>query len=54
MPLIEWRHNRTRLLLPIVAMAPATAANPTLTIRTTGLLDTGATGTGITRTWWMR
>lgn len=28
-------------------MAPLNAANPNLTIRTTGLLDTGATSTGI-------
>jgi len=28
-------------------MAPVTAANPNLAMRTTGLLDTGATGTGI-------
>ena len=47
MPLIEWRHNRTRLLLPVVAMAPANAPNPNLTVRTMGLLDTGATGTGL-------
>lgn len=47
MPLIEWRHNSKRLLLPVVVLAPLSAANPNLSIRTTGLLDTGATGTGI-------
>jgi predicted aspartyl protease len=47
MPRIEWRHNRKSLLLPIVVMAPLNAPNPNLSLRTTGLLDTGATGTGI-------
>lgn len=46
-PRIEWLHNRRSLLLPIVIMAPVTATNPNLSLRTTGLLDTGATGTGI-------
>jgi Aspartyl protease len=47
MPLIEWGHNRQRLVLPIVVMASVRAANPNLSIRTMGLIDTGATGTGI-------
>lgn len=47
MPLIEWQHNRRSLLLPIVVMAPLSAPNPNLSVRTVGLLDTGATGTGI-------
>lgn len=47
MPLIEWRHDRKRLLLPIVVLAPLNAPNPHLSVRTTGLLDTGATATGI-------
>lgn len=46
-PWIEWRHDRQRLLLPIVVFAPLNAPNPNLSIRTTGLLDTGATGTGV-------
>ena len=47
MPQIEWRHNRKNLLLPIVVMAPLSALNPNLSVRTMGLLDTGATATGI-------
>ena len=47
MPQIEWRHDRRRLLLPVVAIAPLNAPNPNLTVRTMGLLDTGATGTGV-------
>lgn len=47
MPLIEWRHSGRRLILPIVVLAPANAANPSQTVRTSGLIDTGATGTGI-------
>lgn len=47
MPLIEWRHDRKCLLLPVVVIAPLNAVNPNLTLRTTGLLDTGATSTGI-------
>lgn len=44
---IEWFHNRSRLVLPIVVMPPVTADNSQVSIRTTGLLDTGATGTGL-------
>ena len=47
MPQIDWRHNRKRLLLPVVVVAPLNALNPNLSLRTVGLLDTGATGTGI-------
>jgi hypothetical protein len=47
MPLIEWRHDRRSLQLPVVVMAPLSAANPNLSIHTIGLLDTGATQTGI-------
>jgi hypothetical protein len=47
MPLIDWRHDRKRLLLPIVVIAPLNAPNPNLSVRTQGLLDTGATGTGV-------
>lgn len=49
MPAIEWRHNRERLLLPIVILPGYSSANPTESSRTEGLLDTGATGTGIRR-----
>lgn len=47
MPRIDWLHNQKRLLLPVVVIAPLNALNPNLSIRTVGLLDTGATGTGI-------
>lgn len=47
MPQIRWRHDRNRLLLPVVVLASLNAPNPHLSVRTTGLLDTGATGTGI-------
>ena len=47
MPRIEWQHNRERLLLPIVVMPGYNSSNPMQAIRTEGLLDTGATGTGI-------
>lgn len=47
MSLIEWRHSGRRLILPIVVIAPVNAVNPNLTVKTDGLLDTGATGTGI-------
>lgn len=47
MPRIDWRHDRQRLLLPVVVLAPLNAPNPNLSVRTIGLLDTGATATGI-------
>lgn len=47
MPVVEWRHNRERLLLPIVILPGYNSANPTESLRTVGLVDTGATGTGI-------
>jgi len=47
MPAIEWRHNRERLILPIVILPGYNSLNPTQTLQTNGLLDTGATGTGI-------
>lgn len=47
MPSVNWQHNRTSLLLPIAILAGATAPNPTEMLRCEGLLDTGATGTGI-------
>ena len=47
MPRIDWQHNRERLLLPIVVMPGYNSSNPMQTMRTEGLLDTGATGTGI-------
>ena len=47
MPRLEWRHNRERLLLPIVVLPPHYADNPSDTIWTEGLLDTGATSTGL-------
>lgn len=47
MVLVEWEHDRRALILPIVLLPPPTAANPTFLIRTVGLLDTGATASGI-------
>ncbi len=47
MATVEWRHSRKRLILPVVVMAPVAATNPNLSIRVEGLLDTGATGSGI-------
>lgn len=47
MPSVDWRHSRKRLILPIAIFAPLAAPNPNLCMRTIGLLDTGATGTGI-------
>lgn len=44
---VRWRHRGDRLVLPIAVLAPMNAANPHLVIRVTGLLDTGATGTGV-------
>ena len=49
MPAIEWRHNFERLLLPVALMPGYHSDNPSESIRTEGLLDTGATGTGIRR-----
>ena len=49
MPGIEWRHNRERLLLPIVILPGYNSPNPSASLSTEGLLDTGATGTGIRR-----
>lgn len=46
-PSIEWRHNSERLVLPIAILPGHNSPNPTQTLRTDGLLDTGATGTGI-------
>ena len=48
-PSVEWTHNRERLLVPVAILPAANAANPFEVIRTEGLLDTGATGTGIRR-----
>ena len=44
---IRWFHNRSRLVLPVVLLAPPTADNPNLSFRASGLLDTGAPSTGI-------
>lgn len=49
MPKIEWQHSRERLLLPIVVLPGYTSPNATESVRIDGLLDTGATGTGIRR-----
>lgn len=47
--LIKWRHNRERLILPTVVLPPAYANNASDSIRVDGLVDTGATGTGVRR-----
>lgn len=47
MPAIDWRHNRERLLLPVVVLPGYNSPNPMQSFRTDGLLDTGATGTAI-------
>lgn len=49
MPGIEWRHNRERLLLPIVILPGYNSENSRQSLSIEGLLDTGATGTGIRR-----
>ena len=47
--LINWRHNRERLILPTFVLPPAYTVNASDSARMDGLLDTGATGTGIRR-----
>ena len=47
MALIEWQHDRRALILPVVLLPPPTAPNASFSIRTRGLLDTGATSSGI-------
>lgn len=49
MPRIEWQHSRERLLLPLVVLPGSASSNATESLRINGLLDTGATGTGIRR-----
>lgn len=47
MPFIRWRHSHRRLLLPVVILPGFQSDNPLESFRTEGLIDTGATGTGI-------
>lgn len=47
MPAISWAHDSRALVLPIVVMGDAYSDNPFQSIHTTGLLDTGATSSGI-------
>lgn len=47
MPSIEWQHRNNRLCLRIAVLAGFTSPNPTEIIPVEGLIDTGATGTGI-------
>lgn len=47
MPVINWRHDHRRLVLPISIFPSSTATNPHECALIAGLLDTGATGTGI-------
>jgi hypothetical protein len=44
---VEWRHSGKRLILPVAIMPRDDADNRFETFRTYGLLDTGATGTGL-------
>jgi hypothetical protein len=44
---VEWRHSGKRLILPVAIMPRYDADNCFETFRTYGLLDTGATGTGL-------
>lgn len=49
MPSVEWRHNKKSLLLPVVIFPGYHSLNPSESLRVDGLVDTGATGTGIRR-----
>jgi hypothetical protein len=47
MPLIEWSHQRRSLLLRIAILPSLNADNATDIFKIEGLIDTGATSTGI-------
>jgi predicted aspartyl protease len=49
MPLISWRHDHRRILMPIAIFPSLREPNATQTCTIRGLVDTGATGTGIRR-----
>ncbi len=44
---IDWRHGGRQLILPVALMPDAGAHNALDSVRTDGLLDTGATSTGL-------
>ncbi|WP_125471485.1 MULTISPECIES: aspartyl protease family protein [unclassified Sphingomonas] len=44
---VKWRHNHQRLLLPVAIFPGLNSNNPFESLRYEGLIDTGATGTGI-------
>ncbi len=47
MPSIEWRYSDARLIIPIAVFAASHAQNASELVRTDGLIDTGATRSGI-------
>ncbi len=47
MPATRWLHEGRRIILPVSVFPSATADNASECALVTGLLDTGATGTGI-------
>lgn len=47
MPQISWRHDYRRILMPIAIFPSLREVNPMDTRTIRGLVDTGATGTGI-------
>lgn len=44
---IEWRHDGSRLVLPVAILPSAVASNASELEIVDGLIDTGATGTGL-------
>ena len=47
MPSVEWAHTGSRLIVPIAVFPDVNASNPFDVVRTTGLIDTGATRTAL-------
>jgi len=47
MPQIDWRHNRRQLFLPVAIFPSLSAPNPHHSELITGLIDTGATASGL-------
>jgi Aspartyl protease len=46
-PRVEWRHSGRSLIVPVAILPDADSPNAFDTVRTDGLVDTGATTTGI-------
>ena len=47
MPSIEWHYSDARLIIPIAVFAASHSTNASELVRTDGLIDTGATRSGI-------